>query len=48
MAVQVRHAPLVLAIHIHDFFTFFGVVVATVILLSLSPGWLRPLRDLDE
>ena len=33
-----EHAPLVLAIHIHDFFLFMGGCRKNVILLSLLPG----------
>ena len=37
-----KHAPLVLSIHIHDFF-FMGGCRKNVILLSLLLGWMRPL-----
>ena len=37
-----EHAPLVLSIHIHDFY-YVLVVEKNVVLLSLLTGWMRPL-----
>ena len=36
-----EHAPLVLAIHIHDF--YYVLVVEKMLSYSLSLGWMRPL-----